>query len=219
MSNEKLPNRQFTGGAFCAITFAMTTLGDRLKYFRAKAGFNQDTAADRITMSSGNLGRIERNERGVTAERLEQFAKLYKCTVADFYQDVDQAIENDTIPIVGYLNDQGKITASKDEANERADAYGIAGVDIVAIQVKKPVYPHFFADDIILYDRGKSFRPKLYMNKQCIVEISRVTTVIGVLTRGRTANSYTIVPYTGAPIEDTKILAAYPIILIKHKQL
>jgi hypothetical protein len=57
------------------------------------------------------------------------------------------------------------------------------------------------------------------MNKQCVVEISRSTMVVGVLSRGRKPNTYTILPYSGSPIEDTKILSAYPIILIKHKQI
>lgn len=195
----------------------MTTLSDRIKYFRLKARLNQETASQKLNMTSGHLGRIERGERKPTAERLEQFAKLYKCNVSDFYQDVEE--EQEGIPVIGFLNEQSRIEAAKDSKKEVTDTQGLIGVELVALKVKQPVYPHFFKDDVIIYDQGKPFRSKLYMNKQCVVEISRSTTVLGVLSRGRKPNTYTIMPYNGSPIEDTKILSAYPVILIKHKQI
>ncbi len=195
----------------------MTTLGERIKYFRLKADLNQDTASQKLNMTSGHLGRIERGERKPTAERLEQFAKLYKCKVSDFYQDIEE--EQQGIPVIGLLNEQSRIESSKDGKQELVDIQGLIGVDLVAVKVRQPVYPYFFKDDVIIYDQGKPLRPKLYMNKQCVVEISRSTVVIGVLSRGRKPNTYTILPYSGAPIEDTKILSAYPVILIKHKQI
>lgn len=54
-----------------------------LKQWREKAGLNQETAADRIGITQGQLSRIERGDSPYNQDFLEAAAVAYQCEPAD----------------------------------------------------------------------------------------------------------------------------------------
>ncbi len=62
-------------------------IGDRIRKFRQLAGLNQEIAGEEIGMSGGNFGKIERGEIDINTDYLEKLAKLFKITIADFFDE------------------------------------------------------------------------------------------------------------------------------------
>jgi len=64
----------------------MKSIGDRIKAIRIKFGLNQAELAEKLGITSGTYGKIERGEIEITFTRLEQLAKIYGITSIDIIQ-------------------------------------------------------------------------------------------------------------------------------------
>jgi transcriptional regulator with XRE-family HTH domain len=60
-------------------------LGEKLRELRKMKGFSQEAAAERIGMSTKQLGRLERGEANVTLATLVACAVTYKVEMAELF--------------------------------------------------------------------------------------------------------------------------------------
>ena|ERR1035437_6583706 len=61
----------------------MTTLGEKIQYFRKLKGWNQGEMADKIKLTQGAYAKIERNETDASFSRVEQIAKAFGISVIE----------------------------------------------------------------------------------------------------------------------------------------
>lgn len=61
----------------------MTTLGEKIKYYRNLKGWNQTDMGGKLKMTPGAYAKIERNETDAPFSRLEQIARVFGITVID----------------------------------------------------------------------------------------------------------------------------------------
>ncbi len=61
----------------------MTTLGDKIQYFRKLKGWNQAKVADKLKITAGAYAKIERNVTDAPFSRVEQIAKIFGISVIE----------------------------------------------------------------------------------------------------------------------------------------
>jgi transcriptional regulator with XRE-family HTH domain len=61
----------------------MTTLGEKIQYFRKLKGWNQADVSAKLGITAGAYAKIERNETDATWSRIEQIAKVFGITVIE----------------------------------------------------------------------------------------------------------------------------------------
>lgn len=62
-------------------------IGERIKFFREKAGLKQTQVAKYLGIDQTYLSKIEANERNVPVELLESLAILFRIDLQDFEKD------------------------------------------------------------------------------------------------------------------------------------
>lgn len=180
----------------------------KLIIHRLEAGLSQEDAAYHFKVHVQTIGRHERGELNLTHDWLERYARLYGCRPADLLDDTEQ--EQREAEIYGYLKPDFKIERSK-KSEKLLISMVIPAAELQVIKVKQDIFPLFRKGDLIAIDVGKEFTPKLCMNRQCIIEVTRMTTLFGVFKRGSVPNRYHITPLIGTPMDDKQVLTAYPI--------
>lgn len=76
--------------------------------------------------------------------------------------------------------------------------------------------PHFPIDTVFYYDPTKPATEKLFLERQCMVEIPEKKKMPNLMlcwvSRGSKPGVYMLTPYAGEPIFDTQIVKAFPIL-------
>lgn len=151
----------------------------------------------------------------LTLEWCERLAVPLRCRPADLMEETAQPSK--ASPLIGTVDDKCYIKKFAKGEEEEFEDVGVLGVEPVAVKVTgNSLYPHFYSNDLIIFDRGIEFKPQFCLSKQCIVEISKTKILFGELTKGSKVNTYTIKPINQPPVEDVKILTAYRVMLIKR---
>ena len=70
----------------------MTTINEKLKLMREKAGLKQEQIAEFIGVSQTYISKVENGERNLTVDQLESIASLYGYSL-DFLVNADQDIQ------------------------------------------------------------------------------------------------------------------------------
>ena len=181
----------------------------KLIQWRLHANLTQEQVASHFKVHPQTIGRHERGELELTNKWLNDYAKLYGCKAADLLDDSEETKQRQA-NLYGYLGADYKITKPKKEEAVALNALIPAG-ELGVVKVQEDIFPLFRKGDLILIDLGKEFTPKLCMNRQCIIEVTSHTTMLGIFKRGNKSNHYSIFPISGSPLEDKKILTAYPV--------
>lgn len=76
--------------------------------------------------------------------------------------------------------------------------------------------PHYPIDTVFYYDPTKPATEKLFLERQCLVEIAVTKKAPNLMlcwvSRGAKSGEYMLTPHLGEPIFDAKIVKAYPIL-------
>lgn len=62
-------------------------VGEKIKFFREKAGLKQTQVAEYLGIDQTYLSKIESNERNIPVELLEELAVLYRIDIEDFEKE------------------------------------------------------------------------------------------------------------------------------------
>ena len=63
-------------------------IGDAIRFRRKRAGFTQETLAEKVNLNPKYLGEIERGEKIISIEALLRIAKAVKVPIREFFRDV-----------------------------------------------------------------------------------------------------------------------------------
>ena len=186
---------------------------DRIRLKRQQLRLSQEDAAALLECRPGTVQKLEKGPMKVTTEWLARFGKAYGVSAQYFLGESGDDVPSPGIPITYEILGNGKLVAVTKKLPPVIEP-GLSGIEMIAARIAQPIYPFYHKDDIVLFDAGKQFRPKLCVNRECIIEVTRLTRLIGVFEQGSKAGHYTIMTYSGAPVKDTKITAAYRVMRI-----
>jgi transcriptional regulator with XRE-family HTH domain len=74
--------------------------GDKIRHFRTEKGFKQEYVADRIGMKQQEYSKMERGEKSVTVEKLQQIAQVLEV-------ELMKIIEYGDGPVFNSINQNG----------------------------------------------------------------------------------------------------------------
>lgn len=71
-------------------------LGERIASYRGRAGFTHRSTAEALKIAASTVARIETGKSWPEFPTLEALAKLYSCSVDDFFADLEQKPKHDS---------------------------------------------------------------------------------------------------------------------------
>jgi transcriptional regulator with XRE-family HTH domain len=135
------------------------------------------------------------------------------------YEDELDAPEFDapSVPIVGVIKFKSYVKMLPEKEWEPTEYFEGLPEKTRAIRVgASHLKPDFSINTVLYYDASKPAPEKLFMERQCLVQLPKSKRVPDYLlcwvSRGSKAGVYTLTPYSGDPLFDQPILKAYRII-------
>ena len=132
--------------------------------------------------------------------------------------EVGPAVTN--IPVVGRLA-SGESFVPFDDAPMGGGyeelEFNLVDPDPIAVEVRgESMLPVYRPGDYLICSRRRGANMQEALNKDCVVRTSENEGYIKKLVQGSRANTYTLVSYNAAPIENQKLLWAAPIVWVKR---
>ena len=132
--------------------------------------------------------------------------------------EVGPAVTN--IPVVGRLA-SGESFVPFDDAPMGGGfeelEFNLVAPDPIAVEVRgESMLPVYRPGDYLICSRRRGADMQEALNKDCVVRTSENEGYIKKLVQGSRANTYTLVSYNAAPIENQKLLWAAPIVWVKR---
>ena len=132
--------------------------------------------------------------------------------------EVGPAVTN--IPVVGRLA-AGESFVPFDDAPMGGGfeelEFNLVDPDPIAVEVRgESMLPVYRPGDYLICSRRRGADMQEALNKDCVVRTSENEGYIKKLVQGSRANTYTLVSYNAAPIENQKLLWAAPIVWVKR---
>ena len=132
--------------------------------------------------------------------------------------EVGPAVTN--IPVVGRLA-AGESFVPFDDAPMGGGfeelEFNLVAPDPIAVEVRgESMLPVYRPGDYLICSRRRGADMQEALNKDCVVRTSENEGYIKKLVQGSRANTYTLVSYNAAPIENQKLLWAAPIVWVKR---
>jgi len=132
--------------------------------------------------------------------------------------EVGPAVTN--IPVVGRLA-SGESFVPFDDAPMGGGfeelEFNLVAPDPIAVEVRgESMLPVYRPGDYLICSRRRGADLQEALNKDCVVRTSENEGYIKKLVQGSRANTYTLVSYNAAPIENQKLLWAAPIVWVKR---
>ena len=183
----------------------------KIRLRRQNLRLSQEDAARLLDCRPGTVQKLEKGPMKITTEWLMRLGAAYGVDMQYFVGESSAPAPMPAIPIAYEIRGKGKVTAAKSKKRTVAAETAAGGVELVAAEIMEPVGLFYHKGDILLLDKGKQFRPKLCINRECIVEIVPHVFVLGIFQRGGKEGHYTITPYDGLPIKDTTVINAHRI--------
>ena len=95
--------------------------------------------------------------------------------------------------------------------------FNLVAPDPIAVEVRgESMLPVYRPGDYLICSRRRGADLQEALNKDCVVRTSENEGYIKKLVQGSRANTYTLVSYNAAPIENQKLLWAAPIVWVKR---
>jgi len=132
--------------------------------------------------------------------------------------EVGPAVTN--IPVVGRLA-SGESFVPFDDAPMGGGfeelEFNLVAPDPIAVEVRgESMLPVYRPGDYLICSRRRGANMQEALNRDCVVRTSENEGYIKKLVQGSRANTYTLVSYNAAPIENQKLLWAAPIVWVKR---
>ena len=132
--------------------------------------------------------------------------------------EVGPAVTN--IPVVGRLA-SGESFVPFDDAPMGGGfeelEFNLVDPDPIAVEVRgESMLPVYRPGDYLICSRRRGADLQEALNRDCVVRTSENEGYIKKLVQGSRANTYTLVSYNSAPIENQKLLWAAPIVWVKR---
>lgn len=188
----------------------------RLINARLACRMTQEEVAAHFKVHVSTVMRHEKGQSKLTLTWLERYARLYRVKKNELIDEDDGGKPVETIraahfPVYGVLGNDYRVMPAEEEQTIEVGSHAIAAGKLEFLTVSEALFPIFSERDLIAIDTAGKFKPKLCINRHCIIELHRGLTVYGTLQRGKDSSSYNILPPHGQLLENRKVINAYPV--------
>ena len=180
------------------------SMGNKLKTLRTEAGWTHEQAAEAMGVSRSQYIKLERGERRLTIEYINQAAKAFDIRPSDVIgEDIPP-----TVPLMGYIGAGAEIEPDFEqtppEGLDQIDVPFPLPDDMIAFEVRGdsmlPVYKHGAV--VIVYREQK--RPlTAFFGEEAAVRTADGRRYIKTIMRG--ASGVNLVSWNAAPIESVEL--------------
>lgn len=179
-------------------------MGNNLKKLRESRKWTQGQAADAMGVSFGQYVKLERGERRLTQEYIQQAAKAFDVVPAAILS------ARTTVPVLGYVG-AGAAAHYYVDAGDALDEVPmpVGGNDnTVALEIKGDSLGPFFNQWLVYYDERRDPPTMDLIGNLCVVETIEGKILVKKLMRGSRPGLYHLLSQTESPIEDQELVWA-----------
>ncbi|QRM44005.1 XRE family transcriptional regulator [Rhizobium sp. BG4] len=179
-------------------------MGNQLRNLRNKRGWTHEQAADAMGVSRGQFIKLERGERRLTEQYIEQAARAFEVRKAEILADGG----DDVVPLMGYIGAGAQIEPEFEQTPpEGLDQISVPFPlpdDMIAFEVRGDSMLPVFKDRSILIVYRDQKRPlSSFYGEEAAVRTSDGRRFIKTIMRG--ATGVTLNSWNAAPIEDVEL--------------
>lgn len=187
-------------------------MGNKLKELRASKGWTHDQAASAMGVSRGQFIKLERGERRLTVEYINQAARAFGVRPADVFDE--PAIV--TVPLKGYIGAGGHVEAIDNGNDDEVEAPADSHPATVAAQIRGDSQLPVLQDGWIIYWSTQLPASSL-LNQMAVVQLADGRIMVKTIRNGSQPGLYTLTSYNAADIVDVPVDWAAKIDWIKPR--
>ncbi|NQV55950.1 MAG: helix-turn-helix transcriptional regulator [Rhodospirillales bacterium] len=124
------------------------------------------------------------------------------------------------IPLIGRISSGESFIPSDDnplEAGYNEVEFALDDADPIAIEIRgESMLPVYRPGDMLICSRRRGADIESCLNKDCVVKTDQGEGYVKKLAKGAMPGTFTLISYNAAPIENTRLLWAAPIIWVKR---
>lgn len=179
-------------------------MGNNLKLLRNKRGWTHDQAAEAMGVSRGQFIKLERGERRLTQQYINQAARAFE--VDDAQVISDQRFTR----IVGRVGAgaEAHFYAESDDDTDEVPTPPGGTEHTVGLEVRGDSIGPFFNQWLVFYDDIRNPVTPDLMGHLCIVETIDGRVLVKKLMRGRDEDHFHLLSQTESPMENVELVWA-----------
>jgi transcriptional regulator with XRE-family HTH domain len=192
----------------------MSTVGDRIRLLRKRAGLNQVQFATELDVSQSTISKWEKNKQEPEREALIKMSNYFRkdlhTLLVELGLDGDSPPTTAKVPVVGYVG-------AGSEAHFYADAQGpFDEIDMpswgteltVAVEIRGSSLGQILAGWVAYFDQRQDPPTDALIGRLCVVELEGGQVLVKVLQRGRIPGTFDLHSQTEAPLLDQDVVWA-----------
>ena len=191
----------------------LPVMGNNLKNLRLGKRWTHQEAADAMGMSRGQFIKLERGERRLTSDYIEQAAEAFGVPA------VMVIAGPETVPLVGYVGAgaQANFYGDGQEPREEVPAVEGASAKTVAVEIRGSSLGPLFDRWLCYYDDRRDPPTTEMLGKLCIVGLADGRVLVKQLGRGRTNGYFDLWSNNEPPIHDAAVMWAATVTAIRPR--
>ena len=197
-------------------------MGNKLKTLREERGWTHEKAAEEMGVSRSQFIKLERGERRLTVDYINQAAKAFGVRPSDVLEDMD----DQTIPLMGFIGAGSEIMPEFEQVPpEGLDQIHVPfplPAEMIALEVRGDSMLPVYKDGHVLIVYAEQKRPlTAFFGEEAAVRTSDGRRFLKTIMKG-TGNTVTLMSFNAAPIEGVslewigEIFAAIPRLQVKR---
>ena len=197
-------------------------MGNKLKTLREERGWTHEKAAEEMGVSRSQFIKLERGERRLTVDYINQAAKAFGVRPSDVLEDMD----DQTIPLMGFIGAGSEIMPEFEQVPpEGLDQIHVPfplPAEMIALEVRGDSMLPVYKDGHVLIVYAEQKRPlTAFFVEEAAVRTSDGRRFLKTIMKG-TGNTVTLMSFNAAPIEGVslewigEIFAAIPRLQVKR---
>lgn len=197
-------------------------MGNKLKMLRDERGWTHEKAAEEMGVSRSQFIKLERGERRLTADYINQAAKAFGVRPSDILEDSDES----TVPLMGYIGAGSEIMPEFEqippEGLEQIHVPFPLPADMIALEVRGDSMLPVYKDGHVLIVYKDQKRPlSAFFGEEAAVRTSDGRRFLKTIMKGSNG-LVTLMSFNAAPIENVglewigEIFAAIPRLQVKR---
>lgn len=188
-------------------------MGNNLKNLRLEKKWTHAEAAEAMAMSRGQFIKLERGERRLTSDYIQQAAEAFGVPAAMVIAGPE------TVPLVGFVGAGAELSVYGDGQGPFGDAPAIEGANskTVAVEIRGGSLGSLFDRWLCYYDDRRD--PPTYdmVGKLCIVGLEDGRVLVKQLQRGRERGFFDLWSNNEPPIQDVAVAWAAIVVAIRPR--
>lgn len=177
---------------------------NRIKEWRDRRGWSQETLAEKAGISVSYLSRMERGDRNVSLKNLAKIAPALEVPTAEL---VIGALE---VPLVGSVGAGSAMSffGTADSPDEMVPACPGATESTVAVEVRGTSLGELFDRWLVYYDEVRTPPTSDLIGRLCVVGLPDENVLVKKLRRGHLPDRYSLFSNVEPPIYDVEVVWA-----------